>query len=142
MHDFCAYSGGQYTIEDGLATSKLALAYKESSQFTEVNEELTSILDQARVGNKIYSQYATSFPWQVRSFAKARHIFITCYFMSQLLILCVITMKSLLRNPMVSVIQVLYYNCCVITMCSCTKYPDNSLLCKHIAVYLMATTES
>ena len=71
MYDSCTYSGGQYTIEDGLATSKLVLAYKESSQFTEVNEELTSILDQARVGNKAYSQYATSFPWQVCGFVKS-----------------------------------------------------------------------
>ena len=60
-----AHSGVWYTIEDGVPSSKLTLAYKESFQFNEVNKELASILDQAGRGNKIYSHYATSFPWQV-----------------------------------------------------------------------------
>lgn len=58
-------SGEWYTIEDDLPSSKLALAYKESFQFNEVNGELTSILDQAMKGSKDYTQYATDFLWQV-----------------------------------------------------------------------------
>ena len=54
-----------YTIEDGLPSSKLALAYKESHQFNEINEELASILYQAGDRRKTYGDYSTSFLWQV-----------------------------------------------------------------------------
>ena len=111
-------SGVWYTIEDGLPSSKLTLAYKESFQFNEVNGELTSILDQSMKGSKVYTQYATSFLWQV-FLLLTTCVFIYLHFI-QLLILSVSTIKKLIRNPMVSIVQV-YYNyilycnsCCAI----------------------------
>ena len=105
------WSGGQYTIEDGSPSNRLALAYKESFQFTEVNEQLASILDQARRGDKIYSQFATSFPWQVTvNFClEPLMLYYMSFHLLQLLILSQCTIKKLIRNPMVSIVQVLQH---------------------------------
>ena len=100
------FSGNQFTIEDGLSGNKLALAYKDSRLCTETNGQLASILDQAERGNKIRNQFATSFPWQVCTCIRARILLCIYYFLLQLFVLSVRTMKNLIRNPMVSIVQV------------------------------------
>ena len=56
-------------VEKGVTYNKLAQAYKESSQFSEIGSELSSILDQAVKSHKQYAQFSTSFPWQVFIYA-------------------------------------------------------------------------
>jgi len=55
-------------VEKDITCNKLALAYKKSSQFSEIGSELSPILDQAVKSHKQYAQFSTSFSWQVYSF--------------------------------------------------------------------------
>jgi len=60
-------------VEKGVMYNKLAQAYKESSQFSEIGSELSSILDQAVKSQKQYAQFSTSFPWQVFIYATCQY---------------------------------------------------------------------
>ncbi|XP_065906229.1 broad substrate specificity ATP-binding cassette transporter ABCG2-like [Dysidea avara] len=75
-------------VGKGVTCNKLALAYKESSEFNEIGSELSSILDQAVKGHKQYAQFSTSLPWQF-------------------LILSIRNIRNIIRNPMVSIVQVI-----------------------------------
>jgi len=51
--------------EKAITGNKLALAYKESSQFNEISSELSLIRFQEVTGHKQYAKFSTSFFWQV-----------------------------------------------------------------------------
>ncbi|XP_065906235.1 broad substrate specificity ATP-binding cassette transporter ABCG2-like [Dysidea avara] len=77
-----------YSLSESAGQNKLSVAYTQSSQCHKVTKELAAILEKAPREAKKVSQFASSFPWQLG-------------------VLAVRAVRNLVRNPIVSIVQML-----------------------------------